>query len=861
MHFLFFLFYLLQPPSGRIMATQTTQHLTLTVNNCLTANETQPLRLKLKGDWPRILHKITTKIAKTWNVTKYSFSIEQDDTTVTIKNDDTQQFESIFSAMSSPITISIVPSINNDDDSKEEEELTHTLIFHYDNKQFEYKLDKDFDPTDDNLFENIVKAVQNRFQLNGNIKIIDLENYDVVAMDDIEDRIDDDETLDLKIQHVPNEHDDIKSKDNASCVIKRMRECTSDNVKEMIQFHHNIVTKISRNYRDDIVKAQIESKNLYHVLESLNTARPRVAQDYHTLDPLFQQNIAFWQQYARIRLIQWNVEQCIMKRVGIVTELFQTNAFKGYEPFQSKYSEILQIIDKYHQLHENAEKSAYDVLLASITGIQIEIQPHQRPIDPNRVIEEVDLDSATLQCTQNEKQQRKEDMHRIYLYLNQEHVTKVFVKCTSIGQSTGKIHRLLPMKCVKKNGKLYYTEVNIPWTNQTSTNLRFYHKYRIYRGGPSIYNNTSETWGSPVDGERKLYKNSLGYYMAHTTASWYYTGMLRKAGDAIIDHIIDRKCDTYESYRISSQIITGTVFSALLKDSEPHIDALFKHVVSKSKRTYQMTDVFKLQLLQTYADSREGIFYVMKVETVYHIIKTYFKDRKYRPQRMIIGQEIYDSFIDPVRDLFSKKIKSKDYVLLHPIYNFFRYFENHKKAKQQWNGKPLVFNDKKKHVLAGLCQYDRSWNTLRSIQNVLEVDLNIASLHQCHRQYPLEHLVIKLCDINRASNGVQLFKECLETISRQKERSNTYDDMFANPTCTIHLFSVLRTDFDLWQELIASIGLDVICMNPGIMRAFRTHLQRTIERMSGKDASVRIPHLNHLILNFAQLFDTPSIRW
>eukprot|EP01083_Nonionella_stella_P245294 852775_1 len=851
MHFLFFLFYLLQPPSGRIMATQTTQHLTLTVNNCLTANETQPLRLKLKGDWPRILHKITTKIAKTWNVTKYSFSIEQDDTTVTIKNDDTQQFESIFSAMSSPITISIVPSINNDDDSKEEEELTHTLIFHYDNKQFEYKLDKDFDPTDDNLFENIVKAVQNRFQLNGNIKIIDLENYDVVAMDDIEDRIDDDETLDLKIQHVPNEHDDIKSKDNASCVIKRMRECTSDNVKEMIQFHHNIVTKISRNYRDDIVKAQIESKNLYHVLESLNTARPRVAQDYHTLDPLFQQNIAFWQQYARIRLIQWNVEQCIMKRVGIVTELFQTNAFKGYEPFQSKYSEILQIIDKYHQLHENAEKSAYDVLLASIADIQIEIQPHQRPIDPDRILDEVALDSATLQSTQNEAPRKKEDVYRIYFYLNQEFVTKVFVHCTSL--STGKDSNYIPMKRVKQNGKLYYTGLNIQWIQpQTSTKVKFYYKYRLYRGGAIRY---GEKWGPDVDGERDLYKGSLGYYSISTTASWYYTDIQRNAGDAIIDHIIDHECETYESYQSSSEIITGTVFSTLLKESEPHIDALFKQVVSKSERAHQMPNVFKLQLLQTYIQSAQDLFYVMNVETVYHVIKTYVEDRKYRRQRMIIGQEIYDSFFRPVRDLFSdRKLSSKEYVLLHPIYNFFRYFQSRKKAKQRWNRKSLEF-DKRKH--AQLCASDPSWKQL-SMRTVLEVDLNIASLDQCHRPCPLEHLVIKLCDIHRASNGVELFKEFLEAISLQKETKNIYDDIFAKPIYRVYLFSVLRTDFNLWRQLIASIGPDVIHMNQKIFNSFQTNLHHQIGRMDGKAA--KLQQLNILIIKFPQLFDTPRTR-
>eukprot|EP01083_Nonionella_stella_P245298 852783_1 len=616
--------------------------------------------------------------------------------------------------MSSPITVNIISaqSTTTDDDTKEEQPV-HLLKFRYDNQQFEYKLAKGFDPDDDDLFENIVTSIQNRFKLNGDIKILDLENYNVVDMDDIEDHLDDDETLGFTVQHVPKENDDIKSNDNGTlCVVKRTSACTSDT-----------------------------------------------------------------------------------------------------------------------------------------------------PIDPHRMLNEVDLNNATLQSIQNDIPQKNDDLYRIYFYLNQDHVTKVFVCFAFISQD--KINFLHPMKRVDE--KLYYTEVNIPWAqHQTATKVKFRYKYRIYRGGITI--DSKDTW-SECDGEREIYKGSLGYYSTYTTVSWYYTDMQRNAGNEIIDHIIKQNSHTYESYQISSQLMT--TFSASLKDSAPHALVLFKQVVSDTHKNHQMSNVFKLQLLQTYINLTKDRFYVMKTETVYRIIETYFKDRKYRRQQIQIGQEIYNSFIQTVRDLLrnrrdkrdDEKLSSKEYVLLHPIYNFFRYFENHKKAKQQWNGKPLVFNDKKKHVLAGLCQYDRSWNTLRSIQNVLEVDLNIASLHQCHRQYPLEHLVIKLCDINRASNGVQLFKECLETISRQKERSNTYDDMFANPTCTIHLFSVLRTDFDLWQELIASIGLDVICMNPGIMRAFRTHLQRTIERMSGKDASVRIPHLNHLILNFAQLFDTPSIRW
>eukprot|EP01083_Nonionella_stella_P054179 143111_1 len=442
------------------MATQS--NIIFIVNNCLTAN-TQPFRLKLKGDWTTILHKITTKIAKKWKVTQYSFSIEQTDSTITIKKDDAQQFESILSAMSSPITMNIISSpktATTNGDTKEEQH-THSLILRYDNERFEYTLAKGFDADDDELFENILKSVQDHFKLDGSIKIFDFEDFDVVDMDDINDRIqgldNDDDTLHLKIQCVPNKNEDIKANDEAPCVAKRMRDCTSDKVKDMMQFHHDITAKIRKNYRDDFTKTQIECENLYHVLESLNTARPRMEKDYDTMNVLWQQNILFWQRYAHMRLIQWNVETCITERVGIETVLFETKAFEGHEPFEHKYSQILQIIQKYHTLYKNADKSAFDVLLTSIKNIQIEIQPGY-PV-------ELESTTRTLQCTQEEK-------YRIYFYLDKEHVTKAFVQFTSISADN------YAMKAVRKNGKLFYCEVNIPWPqHQTSTKVKFAIKY------------------------------------------------------------------------------------------------------------------------------------------------------------------------------------------------------------------------------------------------------------------------------------------------------------------------------------------------------------------------------------------------
>eukprot|EP01083_Nonionella_stella_P155750 503633_1 len=610
--------------------------------------------------------------------------------------------------MSSPITVNIISaqSTTTDDDTKEEQPV-HLLKFRYDNQQFEYKLAKGFDPDDDDLFENIVTSIQNRFKLNGDIKILDLENYNVVDMDDIEDHLDDDETLGFTVQHVPKENDDIKSNDNGTlCVVKRTSACTSDT-----------------------------------------------------------------------------------------------------------------------------------------------------PIDPHRMLNEVDLNNATLQSIQNDIPQKNDDLYRIYFYLNQDHVTKVFVCFAFISQD--KINFLHPMKRVDE--KLYYTEVNIPWAqHQTATKVKFRYKYRIYRGGITI--DSKDTW-SECDGEREIYKGSLGYYSTYTTVSWYYTDMQRKAGNGIIDHIIKQNSHTYESYQISSQLMT--TFSASLKDSAPHALVLFKQVVSDTHKNHQMSNVFKLQLLQTYVDLVMDQFCVMKTETVYRIIETYFKDRKYRRQQIQIGQEICNSFIQTVRDLLrnrrdkrdDEKLSSKEYVLLHPIYNFFRYFQSRKKAKQRWNRKSLEF-DKGKHVQ--LCTSDPSWNRL-SMRTVLEVDLSIAGLPHCHRPYPLEHLVIKLCDINRESNGVELFKEFLEAISLQNETQTIYNSIFDQPICRCYLFSVLRADFELWQELIVSIGLDVIYMNPKMMNAFQTYLRDHIERMDSKNAA-KLQQLNNLIINFPQPFDTPRIR-
>eukprot|EP01083_Nonionella_stella_P011312 32165_1 len=96
--------------------------------------------------------------------------------------------------------------------------------------------------------------------------------------------------------------------------------------------------------------------------------------------------------------------------------------------------------------------------------------------------------------------------------------------------------------------------------------------------------------------------------------------------------------------------------------------------------------------------------------------------------------------------------------------------------------------------------------------------------------------LIKLCDIHRASNGVELFKEFLEAISLQKETKNIYDDIFAKPIYRVYLFSVLRTDFNLWRQLIASIRPDVIHMNQKIFNSFQTNLHHQIGRMDGKAA-------------------------
>eukprot|EP01083_Nonionella_stella_P054180 143113_1 len=442
------------------------------------------------------------------------------------------------------------------------EQPAHRLVFHYGNKLFEYKLVKGFDPNNSDLFESIVKAVQNRFKLHCTINMFDFQDYNFADMTSIVDLIDNDDALHLNIQCVvPNEDDDMKSNE----VVKRMSECANEHAKDMIQFHHDITAKIRKNYRDDFTKTQIECENLYHVLESLNTARPRMEKDYDTMNVLWQQNILFWQRYAHMRLIQWNVETCITERVGIETVLFETKAFEGHEPFEHKYSQILQIIRKYHTLYQNADKSAFDVLLASIKDIQIEIQSHQRPVDPNGIVN----GNATLQyaCTENEKPQKMEDMCRIYFYLNEEHVTKVFVKFTAA--STGESSKLHPMGRVigvNKRTKLYYKEVNIPWTqHQTSKKVQF---LWIYRGLGSI-----DTW-QECDGERELRKGSLGYYSTHTTLSWYYTDIQRIACDGIIEHIIKQRCHTYDSYTISSQMISMHPFRIALKQSEPHASSV-----------------------------------------------------------------------------------------------------------------------------------------------------------------------------------------------------------------------------------------------------------------------------------------------
>eukprot|EP01083_Nonionella_stella_P009578 27532_1 len=845
------------------------------LKNCLPDIDSNPLKHKLgKGDWAKILERINTKITKKWKMfqeTQYSFSITiEKHATITIEKEDAKKLESVLSkhthSPTSPITLNIISppiAITDKTDDQEKKKEKHTLLFRYvddgddqenQEKQWEYKLDKGFDSDDEILFLTIMKAVQTHFKIS-QFFLIDGDECEILSMDDIQSGLDEIDPLLLHLRPKPTpnqktetEHTYPELNDTAKPlpVIKLMKECKNDQVRNMVAFDDKIRTQIHQKYRSAVRKRDIKSEQLYRVLEGLNTARPRVEEDYDKLPTEFQDVITFWQRYAHLCLIQLNVETCINARVAIDAELFETDAFEGSEAFENHKETICEIIRNYHELTQNADPNEFEVLLTLIKSIEIEIKPEQRPMDPDTLLNEDAFVIANEAVTP--KQGKKDDQCRVYLYLEQ-FATAAYVEFTTLYEG---FHRMNP---VAPNTHLFYIDFDVPW-RQGSTKMKF------------AYENQHQNRIS-IDTKTKLHKGKRGYYWIETTSSswrpaWLWSRLQNdnqnqktKPEHEILHHIVHQIDNTYESYHFALQIIDA--FKKSLKQEHHYLDQLWQQQLTQVQKKHQMIDVFKLQLLQSICEHR------MTVDAIYHVIKTCFMDRKFsftrnRRQQTIIGQAIYDSFINAVRTLFrndvrTRNVSSKDYVLLHPIYHFFHYFEA-LKVPRVWD--TLVFNNRNKYD--DVFTRDVSWTTL-PIQGVLRLDLQIASCNPIKiRQYPLECLVIQLCSIRRATIGIKLFRETLESISAlQKGTLQVYDAMFAQQSCVADVFDILGHDFDLWQELIASIQPQVISRERNILNAFQTCLRQQIERMNGDDVKF-IQHLNGLIMLFPQIFDVVPIR-
>eukprot|EP01083_Nonionella_stella_P256295 878610_1 len=233
---------------------------------------------------------------------------------------------------------------------------------------------------------------------------------------------------------------------------------------------------------------------------------------------------------------------------------------------------------------------------------------------------------------------------------------------------------------------------------------------------------------------------------------------MAKARKQIVSHILDETMNTFQSYHFYSLILLSITITQY---SLPDIHQLWNQQVSNLKQDHKMINVFRLQLLYIIYENVS----LADVSTIYHVVQACFTDTKFSfkrmrtPDRINVATAIYNSFIRSVKSLFTMDrthhVSPKDYVLLYSIYNFFHYFGNSSSA--------LPFHNAHKNDQY-FTSHD-SWSTL-PLQELLELDLAIASLDKCRRKYPLERLLIRLCSIKR---DIPLFRNCLLAVSRSKD--------------------------------------------------------------------------------------------
>eukprot|EP01083_Nonionella_stella_P029431 81029_1 len=509
--------------------------------------------------------------------------------------------------------------------------------------------------------------------------------------------------------------------------------------------------------------------------------------------------------------------------------------------FEQHGCSIVQIVDNYHKLREDAEPDVFNTLLASIISIDVPVPLERMAMNPDTLLNDEEFvvaQHAQHQSSSNTSKQI-DGKQRVYLWLHQD-TTATYVQFTDISRE---FYPMLPAG--PKNPHLFYLDTYIPWQQHRETSVLFaYVKQHGSRN--KIASNIA------------LKKGFVSYYWVETKSHFFgkvHEAIMQakkeqkaKARNQIVSHIIDATMNTYESYHFSSQILQSIHINQY---TVPNLDGLWKEQVSNLTRDHKMINVFRLQLIYIIYENVSKA--IIDVSTIYHVVQTCFADAKFSfksirtSQQKTVAKAIYNSFISAVKSLFSthrtRDISSKDYVLLYPIYNFFHYFGDHQ----------LIFqNVKNKHDHHFTS--DDSWSTLR-LQEMLELDLYIASLHQCRRRYPLEYLVIRLCAIKR---DIPLFRNCLIAISQSKDTTKIYNDLFTLQSSKKHIFNILGDDFDLWQELMLLIQPDMISTERQILDAFQTGLRQQIDAMNSNNTKLR--KLGALIANFPKIFGVDVIN-
>eukprot|EP01084_Bolivina_argentea_P175761 304301_1 len=324
----------------------------------------------------------------------------------------------------------------------------------------------------------------------------------------------------------------------------------------------------------------------------------------------------------------------------------------------------------------------------------------------------------------------------------------------------------------------------------------------------------------------------------------------------------------YNTFIKSRKILKSCKYKGLTIASK-EIEKVWEQKSTNIIQHHSMLDVFYLQLIAIVQDNS----WELSISVLYHMIKTYFTDHKIVSRtksntqiRHEIGMTIYECFKQIVYNYhFDRKrlenVTSYDYLYLHTIYNFFKYFEKQFKRKCGKHGyvDSLIFHHFHKDNL-----YFMNKNTKVDVTDILKTDLDILSLDNGERKYPFEATALQLSLVHRlAGESVNSLKDIFTAISSKpkKQATNSYNSLFNLHSETI--FQILGDDFILWLELIKQlqkVDHDIIIDNHKILKAFQHNFKTQIILMSLVENKLRQVNKIMKDTHSKTILDTTNIR-